>query len=58
MVQFGKNFLPPLASENYLQQSMPVKLIYQFLYLINGYLFFRCLEKIFEEGRNNKKGNS
>ena len=36
-----------------------MKLIYQFLYLINGYLFFRCLEKVFEEERNeNKKGNS
>ena len=34
-----------------------MKLIYQFLYLINGYLFFRCLEKVFEEERNeNKKG--
>ena len=54
-----KNILPPLASDNYLQQSISVKLIYQFLYLINGYLFFRYLEEIFEEERNeNKKGNS
>ena len=30
--------------------------MYQFLFLINGYLFFRCLEKVFEEERNvNKK---
>ena len=29
------------------------------LYLINNYLFFRCLEKVFKEGRKeNKKGNS
>ena len=36
-----------------------MKLIYQFLYLINGYLFFRCLiEEVFEEEKNeNKKGN-
>ena len=62
LAQFGKNLsyiLPPLASQNYLLQSISVKLIYQFLYLINGYLFFRCLEKVFEEERNeNKKGNS
>ena len=48
LVQFGKNLnyiLPPLVSYNYLQQSISVKLIYQFLYLINGYLFFTCLEK-------------
>ena len=61
-VQFGKNFsyiLPPLASQNYLLQSISVKLIYQFLYLIYGFLFFRCLEKVFEEERNkNKDGNS
>ena len=32
-----------------------MKLIYQFLYLINGYLFFRCLEKVFEEEKNENK---
>ena len=62
LVRFGKNLnyiLPPRASNNYLQQSISVKLIYQFLYLINGYLLFRCLETVFEEERNeNKKGNS
>ena len=62
LVQFGKNLshiLPPLASYNYLQRSISVKLIYQFLYLINGYLLFKCLEQVFEEERNqNKKGNS
>ena len=32
--------------------------LYQFLYLINGYLFFTYLEKVFEEERNrNRKGN-
>ena len=31
----------------------------QFLYLIYGYLFFRCLEKVFKEERNkNKEGNN
>ena len=36
-----------------------MKLIYQFLYLINGYLFFRSLEKVFKEERNeNEKRNS
>ena len=31
----------------------------QFLYLIYGYLFFRCLEKVLEEERSkNKEGNS
>ena len=31
----------------------------QFLYLSYGYLFFRCLEKVFEEERSkNKEGNS
>ena len=38
-----------------MQQSISVKLIYQFLYLINGYLFFRCLEKVFEEEKNENK---
>ena len=36
-----------------------MKLIYQFLYIsfISGNLFFRCLEKVFEEERNeNRKG--
>ena len=36
-----------------------MKLIYHFFYLINGYLFFRCLEKVFKKERNeNIKGNS
>ena len=36
-----------------------MKLIYQFLCLICGYLFFRCFDKVFEEQRNvNKEGNS
>ena len=59
-VQFGKNFsyiLPPLASQNHLLQSISVKLIYHFLHLIYGFLFFRCLEKVFEEERKkNKEG--
>ena len=62
LVQFKKNLryiVPPLASQNYLLQSISVKLIYQSLYLTNGYLFFRCLEKLFEEERNkNKEGNN
>ena len=62
LVQIEKNLnyiLPPLASYNYLQQRISVKLIYQFLYVINGYLFFRCLEKVFQEEKNeNEKGNS
>ena len=34
-----------------------MKLLYQSLYLIYGYLFFRCLEKVFKEERNkNKEG--
>ena len=61
LVEFGKNsnyILPPLVSHNYLQQSISLKLIDQFLYLINGYLFFRCLEKVFEEETNqNEKQN-
>ena len=61
LVQFGKNLsyiLPPLAFWNCLQQSISVKLMYQFLYLTNGYLFFRCYEKVFKGERNeNKKGN-
>ena len=32
-----------------------MKLIYQFLYLINGYLFFRCLEKEARRNENKKK---
>ena len=52
LVQFGKNL-------SYLRQIISVKLIYQFLFLINSYLFFRCLEKVFEEEQNeNKEGNS
>ena len=36
-----------------------MKLIYQFLYLIYCFLFFRWLEKGFEEERNKSKdGNS
>ena len=62
LVQFGKNFsqiLPPLSNQNYLLQSISVRLIYQFLHLIYGYLFFRCFEKFLEEERNeNKEGNS
>ena len=51
--------LSPLASSNYLLQSICLKLMYQFLFLINGYLFFRCLEKVFEEERNgNRKWKS
>ena len=61
-VHFGKNFsyiLPPLASQNYLLQSISVKLLYHFLYLIYCFLFFRCRRKGFEEERNkNKDGNS
>ena len=62
LVQFGKNFsqiLPPLSNQNYLLQSISVRLIYQFLHLIYGYLFFRCFEKFLEEERNeNKERNS
>ena len=48
-----------LASQNYLLQSISMKLIYQFLYLIYCFLFFKCLEKDFEEERNkNKNENS
>ena len=46
------------TGKNYLLQSISVKLIYQFLYPIYGYLFFRCLKKVFEEESNeNKTGN-
>ena len=59
LAHFGKklNYIfPPVVSQNYLLQSISVKLMYQFLYLINIYLFFRCLEKVFEdERRENKK---
>ena len=57
LVQFGKNLsyiLPRLASQSYFQQSISVKLIYQF-YLINGYFVFRCLEKVFKEERTRIK---
>ena len=64
-VQFGKKFsyiLPLLALQNELLQTISVKLISvicQFLCLINGYLFFRCLEKVIEEDRSrNKERNS
>ena len=50
---------PSLHSPLYLLQSISVKLIHHFLYLIYGYLFFRCLKKGFEEERNkNEDGNS
>ena len=58
LFHYGKKFsyiLPSLASQNYLLQSVPVKLIYQFLYLINGYLFFRSHEYVLEEERNEIK---
>ena len=32
-----------------------MKLLYQFLYLIYGFLFFRCPEKVFEQERNKNK---
>ena len=36
-----------------------MKIIYQFLYLIYGFLFLRYLENVFEqEGNKNKEGNS
>ena len=50
--------LLPLLFQIHLLQSISVKLIYQFLYLIYGYLFFRCLGKVFEERNKNKEGNS
>ena len=59
LVQLGEKLsyiLPPLASWNYLLQNISVKLKNQFLLsFINGYLFFRCLENVFEEERNEKK---
>ena len=62
LVQFGNNLsyiFSPLASQNFSLQNISMKLIYQFLYPNNGYLFFRYLERIFEEERNkNKEGNS
>ena len=62
LVQFGKNLsfiLSPFASYNYFLQSISVKLIYQFSYPNNSYLFFRFLERVFEEERNgNRKENS
>ena len=48
LVQFGKNLsyiLPPLALQNYLLQSISVKLICQFLCLINGYCLCDQKEK-------------
>ena len=61
-VQFGKNvsyISSPLASYNYFLQNISMKLIYQFLYSNNAYLFFSCIGRVFEEERNeNKKGNS
>ena len=41
--------------KNYLLKCISVKLLYQFLYLVYGYLFFRCLEKVFKEERNKNK---
>ena len=42
-----------------LLESNSAILIYQFFYFIYGYLFFRCLEKVFEEERiRNKEENS
>ena len=36
-----------------------MKLVYQYLRLIYGFLFFKCLEKVFEEeGNKNEEGNS
>ena len=58
LVPFGEYLsyiLPPLASYNYLQESISVKLIHQFLYLIDGYLFFRWLEKETEAERDENK---
>ena len=47
-----------VTSDLHVLPRTSVKLIYQFLYLINSYLLFRCLEKVFKEDRNkNKKGN-
>ena len=58
LVQFGKN-KSSLASQNYFQQNIFTKLIYQFLYTSNGYLLFTRLERVFQEERNeNKEGNS
>ena len=58
LVRLGDNLnyiIPPLVSSNYMLQSIFLKLIYQFLYLIYGYLFFRLLEKVFEKERNRNK---
>ena len=43
--------------KNYLLNCISVKLLYQFLYLVYGYLFFRffILEKVFKEERNKNK---
>ena len=61
-VQFGKNLiyiLSPLALELLSAEYLHEVQIYQFLYPNNGYLFFRCLERVFKEERNkNKEGNS
>ena len=46
-------------SLGHLLQSISVKSTDQFSHLVNGYWFFRCLEKLFWEERNkNKKGIS
>ena len=62
LVLFGDNLsyvLSPGVCKDYFLQSIPLKLIYQFLCPNNGYLFFRCFEKVFDEAKNeNRKGNS
>ena len=62
LVLFGENLsyvLSPGVSKDYFLQSISLKLIYQFLCPNNGYLFFRCFEKVFEEEKNeNRKENS
>ena len=56
LVQFEKNLY---LTSTCLLELVAAEYLRQFLYLVNGYLFFRCLEKIFEEERNeNKKGHS
>ena len=58
---FGKILFTshPHLPQNHFLKNISMKLIYQFLYPNNGYLFFRCLERVFEEERNkSKEGNS
>ena len=55
-LQLTSTYLLELLAAEYFRETNQ---LYQFLYLINGYLLFRCLEKVFEEERNeNNKGNS